>query len=119
MLTGTLNLTPLQQSPNATACEGKNRHGSQDLGIQGFAAPAGLMVLSLALRHGALPSGGIDQPGEDVVLGGDALGCVCSFLVVWGFSSHQSCPVYLLLQQGCLHSPVLKPILGLSLGGWT
>lgn len=25
-----------------------------------------LLVPSLALRHGALPSGGIDQPGEDV-----------------------------------------------------
>lgn len=54
-----------------------------------------------------------------LLLGGDALGCLCSFLLVWGLSSHQSCPVYSLLQQGCLHNPVLKPILGLSLAGRT
>lgn len=54
-----------------------------------------------------------------LLLGGDALGRLCSFSVVWGFSSHQSCLVYLLLQQGCLHSPVLKPVLGWSLAGGT
>lgn len=52
-----------------------------------------------------------------LLLGGDALGHLCSFLVVWGLSSHQSCPVYLLLQRGCLYSPVLKPILDLSPAG--
>lgn len=50
-----------------------------------------------------------------LLLGADAVGYLCSFLVLWGLSSHQSCPVYLVLQEGCLHSPAF----GLSLAGRT